>query len=35
VRTFVPKLEEDRVLAADIERLAEGIRNGDFDSWSA
>ena len=35
VRGLVPKLEEDRVLAPDIERLAKGIRNGDFDSWSA
>lgn len=35
VRTLVPVLEEDRVLAGDIERLAKGIRHGDFDSWSA
>jgi histidine ammonia-lyase len=35
VRTLVPRLEEDRVIAGDIERLAKGIRNGDFDSWSA
>jgi histidine ammonia-lyase len=35
VRTLVPILEEDRVLAGDIERLAKGIRDGDFDSWSA
>jgi len=35
VRTLVPALEEDRVIAGDIERLAKGIRNGDFDSWSA
>jgi histidine ammonia-lyase len=35
VRTMVPPLEEDRVIAGDIERLAKGIRDGDFDSWSA
>lgn len=35
VRTMVPRLEEDRVIAGDIERLAKGIRDGDFDSWSA
>jgi histidine ammonia-lyase len=35
VRTLVPPLEEDRVIAGDIERLAKGIRDGDFDSWSA
>ena len=35
VRTLVPALEEDRVIAGDIERLAKGIRDGDFDSWSA
>ncbi len=35
VRTLVPRLEEDRVIAGDIERLAKGIRDGDFDSWSA
>jgi histidine ammonia-lyase len=35
VRTLVSSLEEDRVIAADIERLAKGIRDGDFDSWSA
>jgi histidine ammonia-lyase len=35
VRTLVPALEEDRVIAGDIERLAKGIRHGDFDSWSA
>ena len=35
VRTLVPILEEDRVLAGDMERLAKGIRDGDFDSWSA
>jgi histidine ammonia-lyase len=35
VRTLVPPLEEDRVIATDIERLTKGIRDGDFDSWSA
>jgi histidine ammonia-lyase len=35
VRTLVPQLEEDRVIAGDIERIAKGIRDGDFDSWSA
>jgi histidine ammonia-lyase len=35
VRTMVPFLEEDRVIAGDIERLAKGVRDGDFDSWSA
>jgi len=35
VRTLVPRLDEDRVIAGDIERLAKGIRDGDFDSWSA
>jgi histidine ammonia-lyase len=35
VRSLVPALGEDRVIAQDIERLAKGIRDGDFDSWSA
>jgi histidine ammonia-lyase len=35
VRTLVPRLDQDRVIAGDIERLAKGIRDGDFDSWSA
>jgi len=35
VRTLVARLDEDRVIAGDIERLAKGIRDGDFDSWSA
>ena len=35
VRTLVPRLKEDRVMAGDIERLAKGVRDGDFDSWSA
>src|ERR1700722_16756811 len=32
VRTMVSFLEEDRVIATDIERLAKGVRDGDFDS---
>ena len=35
VRTLVPRLEEDRETAGDIERLAKGVRDGDFDSWYA
>jgi histidine ammonia-lyase len=35
VRALVPRLAEDRVIAGDIERLTKGIRDGDFDSWSA
>jgi histidine ammonia-lyase len=35
LRTMVARLEEDRVIAGDIERLAKAIRDGDFDSWSA
>jgi histidine ammonia-lyase len=35
VRTLVPRLEDDRVLSGDMESLAKGIRDGDFDSWSA
>ena len=35
IRTLVPRLEEDRVIAGDIERLAKGVRDGDFDRWSA
>ncbi len=35
VRALVPILEEDRVIAGDMERLAKGIRHGDFDRWSA
>lgn len=33
IRHTVPRLGEDRALAADIENLAAGIRRGDFDSW--
>ena len=32
LREFVPRLEEDRVLAPDIARIAEAIRDGKFDS---
>ena len=35
VRTLVPRLKDDRVLSGDVERIAKGIRDGDFDSWSA
>ena len=34
VRTLVAPLEEDRELASDIERLAKGVRDGNFDRWS-
>jgi histidine ammonia-lyase len=33
VRTVVPRLERDRVLASDIEALAKAIRAGKFDLW--
>jgi histidine ammonia-lyase len=33
VRTVVPRLERDRVLAPDIEALAKAIRAGKFDLW--
>jgi histidine ammonia-lyase len=32
VRDIVPKLEEDRPLAADIDAIAAAIRTGRFDS---
>jgi histidine ammonia-lyase len=35
VRSFVPRLEQDRVLATDIEALAGAIRAGAFDAWCA
>ena len=35
VRSVVAHLEEDRVLAADIEALAVAIRAGAFDAWCA
>ncbi|UWZ82882.1 histidine ammonia-lyase [Occallatibacter riparius] len=34
VRAVVPKLEQDRVLAGDIDALASAIRNGAFNKWS-
>jgi histidine ammonia-lyase len=33
VRTVVPRLEKDRVLAPDIEKLASAVRAGLFDAW--
>lgn len=33
VRRCVPRLAEDRVLSTDIERLAQQVRDGAFDSW--
>ena len=33
VRSFVPRLEQDRVLATDIEALAGAVRAGAFDAW--
>lgn len=33
VRKVVPKLEQDRVLAPDIEALAASVRSGEFDAW--
>jgi histidine ammonia-lyase len=33
VRTIVPKLEQDRVLAPDIEAMAAAVRNGAFNFW--
>jgi histidine ammonia-lyase len=35
IRTLVPPLKEDREMASDIERLAKGVRDGNFDRWSA
>lgn len=35
VRDVVPRLEEDRVLAGDIEKLARALRAGAFDAWCA
>ena len=34
LRSFAPRLEEDRALSGDIERVAEAIRNGEFDRAS-
>jgi histidine ammonia-lyase len=33
VRTVVPRLEQDRVLATDIDALADAVRAGAFDAW--
>jgi histidine ammonia-lyase len=33
VRAVVPRLEQDRPLSGDIERLAEAVRAGKFDGW--
>lgn len=33
VREVVPRLEQDRVLAADIEALAAAVRAGTFNAW--
>jgi histidine ammonia-lyase len=33
VRQIVPRLEEDRVLAPEIEAMAEAVRAGRFDAW--
>jgi len=33
VRAVVPRLEQDRVLAGDIEALAAAVRSGAFDAW--
>jgi len=33
VRKVVPRLEQDRVLSGDIERLAVAVRKGTFDAW--
>jgi len=33
VRNHVPRLAEDRVLSGNIEKLAEEIRAGTFDTW--
>jgi len=34
-RSFVPRLEQDRVLATDIEALAGAVKAGAFDAWCA
>jgi histidine ammonia-lyase len=33
VRAVVPRLEQDRVLATDIDALAAAVRAGAFDAW--
>jgi histidine ammonia-lyase len=32
LRSIAPRVDEDRALSTDIERVAEAIRNGQFDS---
>jgi histidine ammonia-lyase len=34
VRSVVPRLEQDRVLATDIDALAASVRSGAFDEWA-
>jgi histidine ammonia-lyase len=33
VRSIVPRLEQDRVLAPEIEAMAAAVRAGAFDAW--
>jgi histidine ammonia-lyase len=33
VRAIVPRLEQDRVLAPDIEAMAAAVRAGAFNAW--
>jgi histidine ammonia-lyase len=33
IRVVVPRLERDRVLAPDIEAMAEAVRGGVLDGW--
>jgi histidine ammonia-lyase len=33
VRAVIPRLDQDRTLAPDIEALAKAIRLGHFDAW--
>jgi histidine ammonia-lyase len=33
VRRVVPRLEQDRVLATDIDAIAGAVRNGAFNAW--
>jgi histidine ammonia-lyase len=35
VRKVVPRLEQDRVLAGDIDAMAAAVRAGAFDAWCA
>jgi len=34
VRSVIPRLEQDRVLAGDIEAMAAAVRAGAFDEWA-